>query len=92
MVKIMLGSMPQQRQEMLRAEESGLPGGEQAGLPQQGQHGGWGRVLTCQDRTDYPSKCIFWCAIALGALVQGCPSGFVSISVLDGKPIAAAVG
>lgn len=83
MVNIMLGSMPLQRQEQPRGGAGGPAGREQAGIPQQDQEGGLGRVLACQDTTDYPAKCIFWCAIALGALVQGCSLVFVSNSVLE---------
>lgn len=88
----MLGSLAHHRQETTRAGTgSSRAGGEQAEYPQQGHDEGWGHVLACHDRIDYPSTCIFWCAIALGALVQGRSSGFVSDLLLNTKPIAAAV-
>ncbi|CAM9274390.1 unnamed protein product, partial [Laminaria digitata] len=40
--------------------------------------GGWGQALARQDSTSCPSKCILWCAVALGALVQGCSLEFVT--------------
>ena len=91
MVNVMLNSMPQELQERLRGGAGGLAGTEQAGFPQQCQEGGGDKVLECQDRTHYPYKCIFWCAIALGALLQGCSSPFVSNPLLGTKPIADAV-
>lgn len=90
MVNIMLGSMPQQRQKRFPVRAGGLARGEQAKFPQQGQEGGLGQMLASQENSHYPSKCIFWCAIALGALIRGCSSDFVSYPLLDTKPIAAA--
>lgn len=78
MVTIMLGSLPRQRQERFSHGTDGTVGRAQASFPQQDQDGGWHKMLACQDRTGYPLKCIFWCTIALGALVQGCASDFVS--------------
>lgn len=78
MVKIMLGSMPQQREESIRDGRGGLAGGGQSSGLRQGGDGGWSQTLACQDSTSHPSECILWCTIALGALVQGCSSEFVS--------------
>lgn len=78
MVKIMLGSMPQEREEIFRDGGGGLAGGGQSPDQRQGWHGGWSQTLASQDSTGHPSECILWCTIALGALVQGCSSEFVS--------------
>ena len=91
MVKIMLSSMPQQRQEKVRVGEDGLAAGERARMIQQGEDGITSQTLASQEGTDYPSECILWCTIALGALVQGCSSEFVSYLWVDAKPFTAVV-
>ena len=78
MVKIMLSSMPQQRQETVRVGEISPKGVGHARFQQHGEDVGWGQTLAGQDTSSYPAECILWCTIALGALVQGCPSTFVS--------------
>lgn len=79
-VKIMVGSMQQQqqRQERFRIGAGGLAEGEEGDFLQEGEEGGWGQAVACQETTSCPSKCILWCAVALGALVQGCSLEFVS--------------
>ena len=83
----MLGSM-QQRQERFRIGAGDLAEGDEGEFLQESEEGGWGQSLACQDTTSCPSKCILWCAIALGALVQGCSLEYVSRPLLDSKPIA----
>ena len=78
MVKIMLDSMPQQHKEVVSGGNVGLARGGQSQLLQQGGDGGWSQASPREDSTSYPSECILWCTIALGALVQGCSSEFVS--------------
>lgn len=89
-VKIMLGSM-QQRQERFCIGAGDLAEGEEVEFLQESEKGGWGQSLACQDKTSCPSKCILWCAIALGALVQGCSLEYVSRPLLDTKPVTDAI-
>lgn len=91
MVKIMLGSMPQQCKETVSDGKVGLARGGHSQLLQQGGDGGWSQTWPLQDSTSYPSECILWCTIALGALVQGCSSEFVSYPLLGTKLIAASI-
>ena len=48
-------------------------------------------MLACEDSTDYRYKYIFWCAIALGALVQGRHSEFVSYPLFNTRADSAVV-
>eukprot|EP00904_Undaria_pinnatifida_P005103 jgi/Undpi1/1722/HiC_scaffold_11.g05112.m1 len=76
-VQIMLGPNPQQRHDGFRAGPM-LAEGEEGEFHPEGERGGWGQALAHQESTSCPSKCILWCAIALGALVQGCSLEYVT--------------
>lgn len=91
MVKIMLSSMPPQYQETVRVGQISGDGREHARLQQQGVDVGWGQTLACQEATSYAAECILWCTIALGALVQGCSSTFVSAALFSPISIGVAV-
>lgn len=79
MVNIMLGVTSVQQSYGVDGVGAGsFAGQEQRGGSQQGQKGGWGQVLAYPDRAGNASKCIFWSAIALGALLQGRSLEFVS--------------
>lgn len=79
MVNIMLGGAEvQQSHKVCGAGTGNLAGQEQKRAPQHRQEEGWGQRLAYHDRAGNSSKCIFWSAIALGALLQGCSLAFVS--------------
>lgn len=79
MVNIMLGGTSvQQRYGVDGVGAGSFAGQEQSRVSQQEQTGGWGQVLAYHDRAGYSAKCIFWSAVALGALLQGRSLEFVS--------------
>ena len=86
MVKIMLESRPHQRQQRFRAGRSNFAGGQEEEVHREMETGGAGQVLAYQQQGGDSSTCIFWCTIALGALVQGCPLEFVSCRRLNMRP------
>lgn len=83
MVEMMLGSTSSEGQGRLSVGTDSLTGEE--GGRSLLQANDWGRGQTPAERggTADPSKCILWCAIAVGALMQGCPSELVSGILLD---------
>lgn len=90
MVNLVLASTPQQRQEIFRAGAGDLSRREYSKFPRQGYEEDRNQMLEPQNRTQYPSKCMFWCVIALGALEQGLTSQFVNYILFDTKATAAA--
>lgn len=88
-VQIMLGPNPQQRHDGFRAGPM-LAEGEEGEFHPDGERGGGGQALAHQESTSCPSKCILWCAIALGALVQGCSLEYVSRLLVDTNLVSAA--
>lgn len=82
MVNIMLASKPRQRDQENGIETGNLERGRRKGIPPQGNERSRGTGLACQNRVENSSRCIFWCAIALGALLKGSPLSFVSFPVL----------
>ena len=80
MVNIMLGGSKVQRRHIICGVGVGnLNEQEQIrAVLQHGQEGRWGQELAHEDRAENSSKCIFWAAIALGALLQGRSLAFVS--------------
>lgn len=91
MVEIMLGANLSLRQESVWVGAGSLAGGNEGGSPHKSEEWGWGQTFTDQDGLGDPPKCTLWCAIALGALLQGCPLDFVSPSLLGATAVAAAV-
>lgn len=78
MVKILLGTVQPPENETV-CGKAGSCGGRGGGdVSQDDGQWGWEQALAHQDGAKDPSKCILWCAIALGALVQGCSLEFVS--------------
>lgn len=88
MVKIMLDTTPQHDQDMTDGVDGSLVSLEDRGFPQKDAGLRWGQSLADQGRSNDPSRCILWCAIALGALVQGCSLEFVSRPFMDAAAVA----
>lgn len=78
MVKIMLSPASRQRP----ASEGGC--GEAGQYDACATGGGFGNTLGGIDLHVGPSTCIFWCAVALGALVKGSPIESVSRLLIRG--------
>ena len=86
MVKIMLGSRLHQRKREFRAGRSSFAEGQERDVVREIETGGAGQALAYRQQAGDASTCIFWCTIALGALVQGCPLEFVSCRRLNTRP------
>lgn len=84
-VELMLGAMPPRRKERHCAQGNSLTDGKQGGHHTAGGEETYSQGGAYDEIAGDSFKCIMWCAIALGALVQGCSFDFVSLSVLDMK-------
>lgn len=72
MVKIMLYPASRERPAL------GAGGGEAGRCDDHGMGGGFDDAFGREELPMAPSTCIFWCAVALGALVKGSPIESVS--------------
>lgn len=73
------------------AEYGGVP--ERSGPPRAGEGGRWSEAVTAENGGALPRDartCILWCAIALGALVRGCPFSIVGVASLPSSASSAA--
>ena len=79
MVEVMLGTGPRRGSKVLCGRACSYAGEEEGGVPREVRQWGWNQALASSHYgAGDPSRCTFWCAIALGALVQGCSIEFVS--------------
>lgn len=84
----MLGEVSQERLQQARlSSETDGEWGPRNGEVLEGEEQALNGTLTCRTESSDPSKCIMWCAIALGALVQGSPLEYVSCRRRQEAPV-----
>lgn len=87
----MLDAMPLQNEEKSCLQGSSLKGFKQGEYHGEGEEERGSQKAALHARAGDALKCIMWCAIALGALVQGCALDFVSFASRDANVLDTAV-